>query len=40
MEKLYTAKVKASGGRNGHVKSTDNVIDMDVRMPNPHYSYD
>lgn len=33
MEILYTAKVKASGGRNGHVKSNDNVIDMDVRMP-------
>ncbi len=33
MEKLYTAKVTASGGRNGHVKSDDGVIDMDVRMP-------
>lgn len=33
MEILYTAKVTASGGRNGHVKSDDKVIDMDVRMP-------
>ncbi|MDD2387542.1 MAG: organic hydroperoxide resistance protein [Bacteroidales bacterium] len=33
MERLYTAKVTASGGRNGHVKSDDGVIDMDVRMP-------
>ena len=33
MEILYTAKVTASGGRNGHVKSSDGIIDMDVRMP-------
>jgi Ohr subfamily peroxiredoxin len=33
MEKLYSVKVTASGGRNGHVKSDDGVIDMDVRMP-------
>jgi Ohr subfamily peroxiredoxin len=33
MEKLYTAKVTVKGGRNGHVKSDDGVIDMDVRMP-------
>ncbi len=33
MEKLYTAKVTVKGGRNGHVKSDDSVIDMDVRMP-------
>jgi lipoyl-dependent peroxiredoxin len=33
MEILYTAKVTASGGRNGHVKSDDGIIDMDVRMP-------
>ncbi|MDD3685328.1 MAG: organic hydroperoxide resistance protein [Bacteroidales bacterium] len=33
MEILYTAKVKASGGRNGHAKSDDGVIDMAVRMP-------
>ncbi len=33
MEILYTAKVTASGGRNGHVKSDDGIIDMPVRMP-------
>ncbi len=33
MEKLYTAVVTAEGGRNGHVKSTDGIIDLDVRMP-------
>ena len=33
MEILYTAKVTASGGREGHVKSDDKIIDMDVRMP-------
>jgi lipoyl-dependent peroxiredoxin len=33
MEILYTAKVKASGGRNGHAKSDDGVIDMPVKMP-------
>lgn len=33
MEKLYVAKVSVVGGRNGHVKSDDGVIDMDVRMP-------
>ena len=33
MEILYTARVQVQGGRNGHVKSDDGVIDMDVRMP-------
>ncbi|HOZ30852.1 MAG TPA: organic hydroperoxide resistance protein [Bacteroidales bacterium] len=33
MEKLYTASVRVQGGRNGHIKSDDGVIDMDVRMP-------
>ncbi len=33
MEKLYTAKATAEGGRNGHVKSSDGIIDIDVRMP-------
>lgn len=33
MEILYVAKVSVEGGRNGHVKSDDGVIDMDVRMP-------
>ncbi len=31
---LYTAVVTASGdGRNGHVRSTDGIIDQDVRIP-------
>ena len=33
MEKLYEASVTVKGGRNGHVKSDDGVIDMPVRMP-------
>lgn len=33
MEKLYTASVQVLGGRNGHIKSDDGVIDMEVRMP-------
>jgi osmotically inducible protein OsmC len=34
MEALYTAIAHASGnGRNGHVLSEDNRIDMDVRTP-------
>jgi lipoyl-dependent peroxiredoxin len=30
---LYTASATAKGGRNGHVKSSDGVLDLDVRMP-------
>jgi Ohr subfamily peroxiredoxin len=30
---LYTAHAKVSGGRNGHVKSDDGRIDMDLRLP-------
>ncbi len=33
MEKLYTAVVTATGGRNGHIKSSDNQLDFDVRKP-------
>jgi osmotically inducible protein OsmC len=33
MEKLYTAVVTAKGGRNGHIKSADGVIDMDLKAP-------
>lgn len=33
MEKLYTAKATATGGRNGHVKSADGALDADVRPP-------
>ena len=33
MEPLYTAVVTATGGREGHVKSEDGIIDFDVRQP-------
>lgn len=33
IEKLYTAEASATGGRNGHVKSSDGVLDLDVRTP-------
>jgi lipoyl-dependent peroxiredoxin len=33
MEKLYTAVVTAKGGRNGHIKSSDGVIDMELKTP-------
>ena len=34
MKVLYTASAAATGdGRNGHVQSTDGLIDTDVRMP-------
>lgn len=33
MKTLYTTKVTATGGRNGHVKSDNGVIDLDVKMP-------
>lgn len=33
MEKLYTTKATATGGRNGHVKSADGALDVDVRVP-------
>ncbi|SFL54432.1 peroxiredoxin, Ohr subfamily [Paenibacillus sp. 1_12] len=33
MEKLYTATVKASGGRDGKVVSSDNILNLEVRMP-------
>lgn len=34
MISLYTASVAATGdGRNGHVQSTDGVLDLDVRLP-------
>ncbi|MEO8761949.1 MAG: organic hydroperoxide resistance protein [Bacteroidia bacterium] len=33
MEKLYTAKATATGGRNGHITSTDGSLDVDVRTP-------
>jgi osmotically inducible protein OsmC len=33
MEKLYTAKATATGGRNGHVRSEDGILDIEVRTP-------
>lgn len=33
MEKLYTAVVTAKGGRDGHIKSSDGVIDLDLKVP-------
>lgn len=31
--KLYTAEALSAGGRNGHVKSSDGVLDLQVRTP-------
>ncbi|SFB74197.1 peroxiredoxin, Ohr subfamily [Flexibacter flexilis DSM 6793] len=33
MEILYTAQASAQGGRNGHVRSSDDVLNLEVRMP-------
>ncbi|MDL5047013.1 organic hydroperoxide resistance protein [Oscillatoria amoena NRMC-F 0135] len=33
IEKLYTASATASGGRDGHVSSSDNVLDLELRIP-------
>jgi len=33
MEKLYTATVTAKGGRDGHIKSSDGIIEFDLRKP-------
>jgi Ohr subfamily peroxiredoxin len=33
MEKLYTAEVTATGGRKGHVRSSDGIIDMPLSLP-------
>ncbi len=33
MKKLYTAVVTASGGRDGHIKSSDGVIDLEMKKP-------
>jgi Ohr subfamily peroxiredoxin len=30
---LYTAEASAVGGRDGHVRSSDGVLDVDVRVP-------
>ncbi len=33
MEKLYTAVVTAKGGRDGHIKSSDGILEMNVHKP-------
>jgi osmotically inducible protein OsmC len=33
MEKVYTAVVTAKGGRDGHIRSSDGVIDLDLKKP-------
>ena len=30
---MYTTSVTAKGGRNGHVKSVNGIVDLEVRMP-------
>jgi len=33
MENLYTAVVTAKGGRDGHIKSSDGIIDLELKKP-------
>ncbi len=33
MEPLYTAEASAKGGRDGHARSSDGVIDVDLQAP-------
>jgi peroxiredoxin, Ohr subfamily len=33
MEAIYTATATSIGGRNGHITSSDHVLDMDLRTP-------
>ncbi|GAA4450035.1 organic hydroperoxide resistance protein [Rurimicrobium arvi] len=33
MKALYTAVATATGGRQGHVKSEDGILDLQVRLP-------
>ncbi len=33
MRTLYTTTVTATGGRNGHVRSENGILDLEVRMP-------
>ena len=33
MDKLYTASVTVTGGRNGKVVSDDGILNLDVKMP-------
>ncbi|MBC9910048.1 organic hydroperoxide resistance protein [Chitinophaga varians] len=32
-ETIYTAQATATGGRNGHVSTSDGVLDLEVRIP-------
>lgn len=33
MDKIYTASVTAQGGRDGHIKSSDGILDFEVKKP-------
>jgi osmotically inducible protein OsmC len=33
LKTLYTAVATAHGGRSGHVRSSDGIIDMDLKVP-------
>lgn len=33
IEKMYTASATATGGRDGQIRSSDNVLDLPVRIP-------
>lgn len=33
MQTLYEARATATGGRNGHVRSSDGVLDLDLSIP-------
>ncbi|TDG35800.1 organic hydroperoxide resistance protein [Pedobacter changchengzhani] len=33
MKALYTAEATAKGGRNGHVKTDNGILEVEVRMP-------
>jgi lipoyl-dependent peroxiredoxin len=33
MKKVYTAEVTATGGRRGHIRSSDGVLDMPLSLP-------
>jgi Ohr subfamily peroxiredoxin len=33
MKAMYTAEATATGGRNGHVKSNNDILDLEVRTP-------
>lgn len=33
MKAMYTAEATATGGRNGHVKSDNGILDLEVKLP-------